>query len=170
MQEIWVQSLGQEDPLEQEMAIHSSILAWGIPMDRGTWRATAHEVTKSQTQLSTHAHIFPHTNKLLSFISETASYLPVTFKNKKNKHCHFQEGLLSVGLALKRTPIRKGKMVLWSVELSGQECSGVQLESPGQKLVNYDNFWFQSSTLLLKSKLACHPMILTWFCGFLILT
>ena len=31
MQEIQVQTLGQEDPLEKEMAIHSSILAWGIP-------------------------------------------------------------------------------------------------------------------------------------------
>ena len=31
MQETWVQSLGQEDPLEKGMAIHSSILAWGIP-------------------------------------------------------------------------------------------------------------------------------------------
>ena len=31
MQEIWVQSLGWEDPLEQEMATHSSILAWEIP-------------------------------------------------------------------------------------------------------------------------------------------
>ena len=30
MQEIWVQSLGQEDPLEKEMAIDSSILAWRI--------------------------------------------------------------------------------------------------------------------------------------------
>ena len=30
-QEIWVQSLGQEDPLEEEMATHSSILAWEIP-------------------------------------------------------------------------------------------------------------------------------------------
>ena len=29
--EAWVQSLGQEDPLEEEMAIHSSILAWEIP-------------------------------------------------------------------------------------------------------------------------------------------
>ena len=28
---MWVQSLGQEDPLEQEMATHSSILAWKIP-------------------------------------------------------------------------------------------------------------------------------------------
>ena len=31
MQETWVQSLGQEDPLEKEMATHSSILAWKSP-------------------------------------------------------------------------------------------------------------------------------------------
>ena len=31
MQETWVQSLGQEDPLEKEMAIHSSTIAWKIP-------------------------------------------------------------------------------------------------------------------------------------------
>ena len=31
MQETWVQSLGQEDPQEKEMATHSSILAWEIP-------------------------------------------------------------------------------------------------------------------------------------------
>ena len=31
MQETWVQSLGQDDPLEKEMALHSSILAWKIP-------------------------------------------------------------------------------------------------------------------------------------------
>ena len=31
MQETWVQSLGQEDPLEKGIAIHSSILAWRIP-------------------------------------------------------------------------------------------------------------------------------------------
>ena len=31
MQETWVQSLGQEDPLEKEMAAHSSILVWEIP-------------------------------------------------------------------------------------------------------------------------------------------
>ena len=39
IQETWVQSLGQEDPLEEGMAAHSSILAWRIPMDRGTWWA-----------------------------------------------------------------------------------------------------------------------------------
>ena len=31
MQERWVQSLGQEDPLEEEMATHSNVLAWKIP-------------------------------------------------------------------------------------------------------------------------------------------
>ena len=31
MQEMWVQSLGQEDPLEKKMSIHSSVLAWKIP-------------------------------------------------------------------------------------------------------------------------------------------
>jgi len=31
MQEIWVQAVGQEDPLEKGMATHSSILTWRIP-------------------------------------------------------------------------------------------------------------------------------------------
>ena len=40
MWEAWVQSLGGEDPLEKGMSIHSSILAWRIPMDRGAWWST----------------------------------------------------------------------------------------------------------------------------------
>ena len=52
MQETQVRSLGWEDPLEKEMATHSSILAWIHPMDRAVWRATVPGVTKSQTQLS----------------------------------------------------------------------------------------------------------------------
>ena len=48
----WVRSLGWEDSLEEGMATHSSILAWRIPMDRGAWRATVHEVAKNQTRLS----------------------------------------------------------------------------------------------------------------------
>ena len=35
MRETWVRSLGWEDPQEEGMATHSSILAWRIPMDRG---------------------------------------------------------------------------------------------------------------------------------------
>ena len=52
MQETWVQSLGEDDPLEKGMATHSSILAWSNSMDGGTWQATVHGVAKSWTQLS----------------------------------------------------------------------------------------------------------------------
>ena len=38
MQEMWVQSLGQEDSLDEEMATHSSILAWEIPWTEETGR------------------------------------------------------------------------------------------------------------------------------------
>ena len=52
MQEAWVPSQGWEDPLEEGMAAHSSILAWRIPVDRGTWRATVLRAAKRRTQLS----------------------------------------------------------------------------------------------------------------------
>ena len=52
MQETWVQSLGWEDPLEEGMATHTSILAWRMPMDRGAWQATVHGIAKNRTQLS----------------------------------------------------------------------------------------------------------------------
>ena len=47
MQEMQVQSMGQEDPLEKEMATHSSILALDKenPLDREAWQATVHKVT-----------------------------------------------------------------------------------------------------------------------------
>ena len=48
-QDIWVQSLGWEDPLEKAVAIHSSILAWRILMDRGAYWATVYGFTKSRT-------------------------------------------------------------------------------------------------------------------------
>ena len=57
IQETWVRSLGREDPLEEGMATHSSLLAWRIPMDRGAWQVTVHGVMKSQTRLSDQA---PH--------------------------------------------------------------------------------------------------------------
>ena len=44
MQEMWVKSLVWEDPLDKEMAIHSSILQ--NPTDRGAWWAIVHGVTK----------------------------------------------------------------------------------------------------------------------------
>ena len=49
MWETWVRSLGQEDPLEEGMATHSSTIAWRIPT---AWQATVHGVAKRQTLLS----------------------------------------------------------------------------------------------------------------------
>ena len=51
MQETQVQSLGREDPLEKEMATHSSILAWEIPHIEEPGRLQSMGVTK-ETQLS----------------------------------------------------------------------------------------------------------------------
>ena len=48
-QETRVRSLGWEDPLEEGMTKHSSVLAWRI-MDRGAWQAVVHRVTESRTR------------------------------------------------------------------------------------------------------------------------
>ena len=64
MQETRVQYLGWEDPLEEEMAIHSHILAWRIPMDREAWQATVQRVTKGQTWPSTQHWCSPVKSKL----------------------------------------------------------------------------------------------------------
>ena len=40
---MWVRSLGWEDPLEESMATHSSILVLENPIDRGAWWAAVHE-------------------------------------------------------------------------------------------------------------------------------
>ena len=52
MQEMWVQSLGWEDPLEEEMTTNSSILAWEVSWTEGAWQATVHGVTKDLTQFN----------------------------------------------------------------------------------------------------------------------
>ena len=49
--EMWVRSLGQEDPLEESKNTRVGCSAWRIPMVRGAWQATIHRVTKNQTGL-----------------------------------------------------------------------------------------------------------------------
>ena len=46
-QEMQVRSQGWEDPLEWEMATHSSFLPGKNPMDRGAWHATVHGIAES---------------------------------------------------------------------------------------------------------------------------
>ena len=52
MQETWVRSLGQEDALEEEMATHSSILAWEIPQTEGPGGVQSMGSQKSWARLS----------------------------------------------------------------------------------------------------------------------
>ena len=66
-QETWVQSLGREDPLEEETATYSNILALENPMNRGAWRATeepgglqwGQKESDTTEKLSTH-HLMEH--------------------------------------------------------------------------------------------------------------
>ena len=57
MQQTWVQSLAEEDPLEKEMATRSRILAWKIPWREEPSGATVHGVTESDmTEKTEHTH------------------------------------------------------------------------------------------------------------------
>ena len=60
---MWVRSPGWEEPVEEGMATHSSVLAGRIPMDRGAWRATVHWVANSRTELSNKHFHFSQTRK-----------------------------------------------------------------------------------------------------------
>ena len=51
MQRTYIQSLGREDPLQKEMANHSSYSCLENTMDRGVWQATVHGVSESWTRL-----------------------------------------------------------------------------------------------------------------------
>jgi len=60
MQEAWVPSLGQEDPLDKEMATHSSIFAWRIP-----WTEEPGRLQSMGSQESDRTELSTHTQKLL---------------------------------------------------------------------------------------------------------
>ena len=60
MQEKQVQSLGQKNPLEKEMATHSSILALENPRDRGDWQATVHRVGCKESDTAEHTCTSTH--------------------------------------------------------------------------------------------------------------
>ena len=62
MQETKVHSISWEDPLEEEMATHFSILACKNPMDRGFLWAAVYEVTKCWTQLNMHTLSYTDTS------------------------------------------------------------------------------------------------------------
>ena len=68
MQETGVLPLGQKDPLEKEMASHSSILAWGIPWTQEPGRLQSMGVTKSWTRLSDYVLMRAHAITLKTLV------------------------------------------------------------------------------------------------------
>ena len=76
MQEMEVQSLGREDPLEEEMATRSSTLAW-----QGDWWATVPGVRKSRTRLSDRAHTHPRKQTQQGPKAEHREPHPIPYKN-----------------------------------------------------------------------------------------
>ena len=64
MWETWVWSLGWEDPLEEGMATHSSILAYRSPMDRRAWWATVHGIAKRHDWATKHSTYNGHSGCL----------------------------------------------------------------------------------------------------------
>ena len=119
MPETWVQSPGWEDPLEKEMATHSSILAWENPMDRGAWWATVYGVTKSRTWLSTH-------------INTPCSFCPIPGRA-------LSDPAGSCGLSLCLTWLHAPECVRWL-------CAGLQREDalmPGSPSPSEHLIWLQ---------------------------
>ena len=83
MQAFQVLFLDGEDPLEEDMATHSGILAWRIPMDRGHSPRDRKEL--DTTERPTHTARYKTTNKvLLRGTSKNTQYLVITYDRKES--------------------------------------------------------------------------------------
>ena len=82
-QETWVQSLGREDFLENEMATHSSILAWEMPWTEEPGRLWSMESQKSQTSLSDYIHTHIDNKSLLYSTGNYTQHFEIIYKRKK---------------------------------------------------------------------------------------
>ena len=86
-QETQVQSLDQEDPLQKEMATHSSIIAWEIPWTEEPGGATVREMAKSDTTEQPNDNNEYHHH----WWAEGQSYLMFSDKFSKPKHAVFHD-------------------------------------------------------------------------------
>ena len=83
-------TVGWEDPLEDGVAAHSSILAWRISVDRGAWRATVHGVAESNmTERLSIAHTFSHYSECTRRYYHTLISTMVKLKLTGSKTLHF---------------------------------------------------------------------------------
>ena len=123
MQETWVRSLGQEDPLEKEMATHSSILAWRIPWTEklGGLQSTGHKESDMTERLHFHFHFQ---------VAHLVKNLPANAGDTKD-----------MGLILgQEDPLRwematHSSIRAWKVQWTEQPG---RLQSVGSQIVRYD--------------------------------
>ena len=70
--ETWIWSLDWEDPMEEDIATHSSILSWRICVDRGAWQSIIHGVAKSWAWLSyEHIRVITLSGSKIKFPTES---------------------------------------------------------------------------------------------------
>ena len=89
MQEMWIQSLGQKDSLEEGMATHSSILAWRIPMDRGSlagYSPWGHKESDTTEQLKLTSYTQNSSHILLYIILMLDSFIHKYFLTPYSQH------------------------------------------------------------------------------------
>ena len=100
MQETLICFLGQEESLEKDMATHSSILAWRIPMERGAWAATVHGVPKSQhdwvtkrTHMCARTHTHTHSTERVwpSQARVAGRWILNHWTTREVQHLHFNQ-------------------------------------------------------------------------------
>ena len=117
IQETQVPSLGREDPLEEEMATHSSILAWRIPWTEGTWKTTVHRVVKGSNTTEGLT--------LLLWASQVAlTHLPVKETCEKQVRSLGQEDPLEEGMATHSRIL--AWRIPWTEEPGGLQSMGSQ--------------------------------------------
>ena len=143
---IW--SLDWEDPREEDMATHSTILAWRIPMTRGAWWATVHRVAKSQTQLkwpSMHMSVWWEAQWGLNF---------VWFCSPLYEHGWVW---LTLNELLGNIALVEWRVVIYVICL--QTASSFQVAYKNKGIVHFYMFW--RSSLLLNSLISYLGMFWT---------
>ena len=124
--ETQVRSLGQEDALEEEIAIYSSILAWKFPKDRGVCQAIVHGVEHTHACARTHTHTCAHTHARTRTHTHTENtfWKPpalIQLKGKKSKFLLWPE-IYGKWSTLGAIPAAKQKYKKKLAKL-GDECS-----------------------------------------------
>ena len=129
MRELWVRSLGWEDPLEEDMATHSSILAWRIPVDRGAWWAAVHGVAESRTRLSDQAQHRTHGWFILYSRSQhnTVKQLP---SDRKKWKINSYSCLTDISIYPMATPAALGVILIFPANTPTQEILAVSSPDP----------------------------------------